>query len=165
MRSPRAERHTRGPKGRPPVPGTGGRPLAPLGGHVVAVIIGPFIAVAGAVGAAWAVALGSLGAESLALYLAARLLRIPVGQVLPILVWPLLACLPGAALRLWHPDPFRPLSLTAVFALSSLLYAGTIVLLDRVHLYPLGPLIDALPWHRVARFLRGATAQRGTSLR
>ena len=132
---------------------------------VVAVIIGPFIAVAGAVGAAWAVALGSLGAESLALYLAARFLRISGRQVLPILAWPLLACLPGAALRIWHPDQFGPLSLTAVFALSGLLYVVTIILLDRVHLYPLGPLIDALPWHRVVRFLRGATAQRGTPLR
>src|SRR5439155_22946362 len=33
VRPPRAERHTWGPKGRPPVPGTGGQPLA-LGGHV-----------------------------------------------------------------------------------------------------------------------------------
>jgi PST family polysaccharide transporter/lipopolysaccharide exporter len=128
---------------------------------LVALTIGPLIAMAGVVGAAWAVSASAIAAGIVGLWAAARLLQIPAREMLGILAGPLLACVPPAATRLWLVGPFEAaLPLAGGLVLFGLLYVAGIIMLDRWGLYRIDAIIDREPWRRGVALLWEEIARR-----
>ena len=63
---------------------------------------------------------------------------------MPILGWPLLACLPFVILQLWFLARLDTLvGLAGAIFISGLLYLSGLLLLDRLNLYNLGPVMPS----------------------
>ena len=99
-------------------------------------LLGPLTLWLGPVGTAVAATVGAVCGAVASLWIVSRLLRIRAGELVPILGWPLLACLPLAAIRIRFLGSLDTLiGLAGAILISGILYLTALVLLDRLNLY------------------------------
>jgi O-antigen/teichoic acid export membrane protein len=126
-----------------------GRPrLQTLGAIVeltlLAGLVGPLSLRLGPAGTAVAVTAGSVAGAAVSLWVVDRLLRVSAAQLASSLGWPLLACLPFVALRVWVLGPIEtPVGLIGAIFVSGILYLLGLVLLDRLKLYALDAVLPS----------------------
>ena len=104
----------------------------------------PFTLWMGPVGTAVAATVGAVCGAAASLWVVSRLLGIRAGELVPILGWPLLACLPFVILQLWFLARLDTLvGLAGAIFISGTLYLSGLLLLDRLNLYSLGPVMPS----------------------
>ena len=109
---------------------------------ILAALLVPLTLWMGPAGTALAATIGGVVGTTVALWRVSRLLGIRVGELAPILGWPLLACLAFTLPRVWLLGPLDTLiGLAGSLALSAILYLATLALLDRLALYDLSPVV------------------------
>ena len=122
---------------------------------VLAALLGPLTIRYGSVGTAVAVTAGSAAGAGAALWAARRVLGDRLGEAASLLGWPVFACLPFAALRVWVLGPVAtPLGLAGAIIISGLLYLATLLVLDRFKLYALGPVVPSGMWPGLQKRVR-----------
>ncbi|MBI4380458.1 MAG: lipopolysaccharide biosynthesis protein [candidate division NC10 bacterium] len=111
---------------------------------LLAGLLGPLTLWKGPVGTAIAATVGAVCGAAASLWVVSRLLGIRAGELVPILGWPLLACLPIAAIRIGFLGSLDTLiGLAGAIFMSGILYLTVLALLNRLNLYSLSPVMPS----------------------